>query len=81
VQSWGENTITASPSGHSQQGDFIAYDFNAGVTNEGTLSGFDSSGGVFVQNGTEWQLAGINYGVDGPFSLTGDAPCSACTGQ
>src|SRR5215212_2283166 len=73
VQSWGQNTITTTVSGNSQQGDFIAFDFNASQPNEGTLSGFDSSGGVFIQNGTEWQLAGINYGVDGPFSLTGDA--------
>ncbi|HEV8607714.1 MAG TPA: PEP-CTERM sorting domain-containing protein [Tepidisphaeraceae bacterium] len=71
-QSWGENTIEGIVSGSADQGDFVAFDFNAGVANEGTLSGFDSGGGVFVQQGTEWQLAGINYGVEGPFSYTGD---------
>ena len=74
VQSWGQNTITGIVNGNSQQGEFISYEFNAGGgPNEGILSAFDSSGGVFVQVGTEWQLAGINYGVDSPFSLTGDA--------
>jgi hypothetical protein len=73
VQSWGENTITSIATGSASQGELITFDFNAGVANEGTLSGIDSSGGVFVQNGTEWQLAGINYGVDGPWSFTGDA--------
>ncbi|HEV8379868.1 MAG TPA: hypothetical protein VGP99_13540, partial [Tepidisphaeraceae bacterium] len=72
MQSWGENTVSAIVNGNADQGDFVGFDFNAGVANEGTLSGFDSGGGLFVQQGTEWQLAGINYGVDGPFSLTGD---------
>jgi hypothetical protein len=72
-QSWGENTVSAIVSGNAQQGDFISFDFTAGATNEGTLSGGDSGGGVFIQQGTEWQLAGINYGVDGPFSFTGNA--------
>jgi len=73
VQSWGENTVSGIVSGNAEQGDFVAFDFTAGAANEGTLSGFDSGGGVFIQQGTEWQLAGINYGVDGPFSLTGAA--------
>ena len=75
VQSWGENTITGIVPGNAQQGDLVGFDFNSGVANEGTLSAFDSGGAVFVQQGAaqEWQLAGINYGVDGPFSLTGDA--------
>ena len=73
VQSWGENTVSQITTGTAQQGDFVTFTFDAGVANEGTLSGYDSGGGVFIQQGTEWQLAGINYGVDGPFSLTGDA--------
>jgi hypothetical protein len=72
-QSWGENTIEGIVNGTADQGDFVAFDFNAGVANEGTLSGFDSGGGVFIQQGTEWQVAGINYGVEGPFSFTGAA--------
>src|SRR6267142_5254559 len=73
VQSWGENTVSGIVSGNAEQGDFVAFDFTAGAANEGTLSGFDSGGGVFIQQGTEWQLAGINFGVDGPYSLSGDA--------
>jgi hypothetical protein len=40
-------------------------------TNEAYLSSGDSSGAVFVQDGSGvWSLAGINYGIDGPFSTT-----------
>lgn len=31
------------------------------------LSGGDSSGAVFIHDGTAWKLAGINYAVEGPF--------------
>jgi len=40
--------------------------------NEGYLSNSDSSGAVFIQNNGIWKLAGINYGVDGPFSTSAD---------
>ncbi len=40
-------------------------------TNECDLSDGDSSGGMFIQNGSTWQLAGVHHGVDGPFSLNG----------
>src|SRR4051794_29196342 len=70
AQSWGENTISAIVNGGSAQGEFITFDFTAGAVNEGIISAFDSGGAVFVQQGAgnEWQLAGINYGVDSPFS-------------
>lgn len=31
------------------------------------LSGGDSSGAIFIHDGTAWKLAGINYAVEGPF--------------
>src|SRR3989442_611974 len=40
VQSWGENTISDTPKGNAEQGDFVAFDFTAGATNEGILSAF-----------------------------------------
>jgi hypothetical protein len=36
--------------------------------NEADLSGGDSGGGLFVQSGTGWKLAGINYAVSGPYN-------------
>jgi hypothetical protein len=33
------------------------------------LSGGDSGGAVFIQDGSTWKLAGINYAVEGPFAL------------
>lgn len=40
-----------------------------------TLSGGDSGGALFVNDGGIWKLAGINYAVTGPYSQTpgGDA--------
>jgi hypothetical protein len=50
-----------------------AFDNNAGP-NEAHLSSGDSGGAVFVFNSTtnRWELAGINLGVDGPFSTSSD---------
>jgi hypothetical protein len=47
------------------------FDNNAG-SNEAHLSSGDSGGAVFVFNPTthRWELAGINLGVDGPFSFS-----------
>jgi hypothetical protein len=39
--------------------------------NEGFISGGDSSGAIFIQDSTgTWTLAGINYGIDGPFATS-----------
>lgn len=71
VERWGENiisTVAVSPS----LGQFLEADFDRnGTNNECTLSVGDSSGAMFIQNGSTWELAGIHYGVDGPFSLDG----------
>lgn len=45
--------------------------FDAGQgPNEAHLSGGDSGGAVFIMDGSTWELAGINYAVDDPYSLT-----------
>jgi hypothetical protein len=69
VQRWGENTVAAVYT--NGVNDLLLYaNFEAnGMTNECDLSVGDSSGGMFIQNGTTWELAGIHYGVDSPFSL------------
>jgi hypothetical protein len=73
IERWGENVI-ARVSTNAPVGQLLAADFDHhGVPNECDLSYNDSSGGVFIEDGTSWKLAGINYTVDGPFSLDGTA--------
>ncbi len=69
VERWGENIISAV---HTDQtvGELLQADFDRdGITNECDLSWGDSSGGMFIQDGSTWKLAGVNYTADGPFSL------------
>jgi hypothetical protein len=73
--SWGENKIKSVINGGSGIGDVLAYSFDRSghgdhVTNEGIVSSGDSSGGVFIKNGNTWELAALNYSIDGPFSTT-----------
>ena len=59
VQRWGENTVAASSNPF-----LYALFSETGVTNTCDVSKGDSSGGVFIQQGGVWVLAGIIYGVD-----------------
>jgi hypothetical protein len=68
---WGQNQITGSVNGGSGQGELLRATFDAdGGSNEAGLAGGDSGGGVFIQSGGAWQLAGLNLSVDGPFNTT-----------
>jgi hypothetical protein len=63
---WGSNTVSGIYT--SVLGDLLTASFSAGGTSEeATLSNGDSGGGVFVNDGGVWKLAGINYSVDGRF--------------
>jgi hypothetical protein len=64
VMRWGENVVAGA-------GAYLvaAFDF-AESDHEATLSSGDSSGAVFIQEGGVWKLAGINYGIEGPFRVT-----------
>jgi hypothetical protein len=68
VMRWGENQVSGA-------GAYLvaAFDFAAG-DNEATLSSGDSSGAVFIQEGGVWKLAGINYGIEGPFRVSATDP-------
>ena len=73
--SWGENKIKSIINGGSGIGDVLAYSFDRSghgdhVSNEGIVSSGDSSGGVFINSGGKWELEGLNYSIDGPFSTT-----------
>jgi hypothetical protein len=69
VMSWGENVVT----GRFNQagfGQLMYFDFDRdGGPNECALSDHDSSGGVFIQSGGQWKLAGVSLAVDGPWHL------------
>lgn len=63
---WGSNTVSGIYS--SALGDLLTASFDAsGTSEEATLSVGDSGGGVFVNDGGVWKLAGINYSIDGDF--------------
>lgn len=74
IARWGSNTVSGVYA--SALGDLLTASFSAsGTSEEATLSNGDSGGGVFVNDGGVWKLAGINYSIDGRFdtnNITGD---------
>lgn len=63
---WGSNQVGGVYA--SALGDLLTANFSAtGTAEESTLSGGDSGGGLFVNDGGVWKLAGVNYSVDGRF--------------
>jgi hypothetical protein len=78
VARWGSNIVSDATTIPGLGGMLVA-EFDASgpgqTTEEATLSVGDSGGGVFVNDGGIWKLAGINYSVDGLFdtnNTTGD---------
>jgi hypothetical protein len=79
VQSWGQNKVSGFTAYNGVSSTSLLYfDFDApGIANEGALSVGDSSGAVFIKGASgAWKLAGINYAVDGPWSLNPDGSSS-----
>jgi len=75
VQRWGENRVSSVVQGRMGIGGLLKASFNADAgANEAHLSVGDSGGAVFIKEGAVWKLAGINYSVDGPYSLTNTGP-------
>lgn len=78
VMRWGENSVSQVLDGSGlpdldTSGELLAAEFNRdGGDNEAHLAGGDSGGAVFIQDGAQWKLAGINYAVDGPFNTNDD---------
>jgi hypothetical protein len=69
VERWGESNVSSITNGGTGVGDLLRCAFDEDVgSNACDLSEGDSGGGLFIQDGGVWKLAGINYGVDGPFS-------------
>jgi hypothetical protein len=69
VMRWGQNHVRAADC-------FLVAAFTGtNGPNEGYLSSGDSSGAVFLQDNTGlWRLAGINYGIEGPFATSSTNP-------
>jgi hypothetical protein len=68
---WGEN-IASQVFTDPGLGQFlVAFFVRNGISNECMLSSGDSSGGAFIQNGSTWELAGVNYSATGYYSLDG----------
>ena len=73
VRRWGTNHVREVIP-YRPDNDLLYATFDAGVSvNEAHLSGGDSGGGVFIQDGGVWKLAAINFAIDGPFSRDGTA--------
>ncbi|HAV62989.1 MAG TPA: hypothetical protein DCY13_11565 [Verrucomicrobiales bacterium] len=69
VMRWGENIVSTNVPTATGIGELLGAAFDAaGGVNEVHLSSGDSGGGVFIQAGGTWRLAGINYAVEGPFN-------------
>jgi len=74
VQRWGQNVV-ASTTSDSPGGEQLTATFDAtGGENEADLSEGDSGGAVYIQDGSIWKLAGINYAVDGNYNNTTTGP-------
>src|SRR5262245_49612636 len=76
---WGENAVSNLVNGDSLFGsgigDLLQAAFNAdGGPNECHLSSGDSSGALFIKDGSVWKLAGMNYAVDGPYNTANTGP-------
>ena len=71
VERWGENVVSSVYT-DQRVGELLQVYFDRhGIRNECHLSFGDSSGAMFIRDGSTWKLAGIHYSVDGPFSLDG----------
>ena len=69
--SWGTNVISATQNAGTGLGTLLRTTFDrTGGRDEGTLSGYDSGAGAFINDGGVWKLAGVNFAAGGPYSHT-----------
>ncbi len=65
---WGENVVYSTPS-ITGLGSMLRMNFDqTGGANEAMLGSGDSGGAVFIQEAGTWKLAGLNYGISGPYN-------------
>lgn len=79
LHSWGRNTIDGTITDPTLGRFLVTFFDRVAGQDEGQLAYADSGGGVFINDGGTWKLAGINYGVDGPYkyALTDPSAFSA----
>jgi len=70
---WGQSTVSSVTNLGEGVGDLLRCEFEGDAgSNECALSYGDSGGGLFIETNGVWELAGINYSADGPFSFDPD---------
>lgn len=69
IMRWGENTVDDVVISYA--GDVLKTMFNPqkNLLNLCSLTVGDSGGGMFIKDGNEWKLAGVNYGVDSGYGF------------
>lgn len=73
VERWGQSDVSTVTDLGTGVGELLQCDFIGGAgSNECALTYGDSGGGLFIQTNGVWELAGVNYSADGPFSATAD---------
>ena len=71
VQRWGENIISQIYNSPPLNGDHLLAVFDRnGITNESMFTTYDSSGGMFIQDGSTWKIAGIHHAISDPLVST-----------
>jgi hypothetical protein len=67
VARWGTNEISGAVGSGAGTLWVARFDGTGGTPFEAGLSSGDSGGGLFINQGGEWKLAGVNYSIDGLF--------------
>lgn len=68
---WGQNSVDSIYDNGPNSGELLKMLFQVSDNPvEAGLSGGDSGGGVFINNGSGWKLAGINHAISGPYNTT-----------
>lgn len=70
-RTWGTNVIDSIETFDPPYGQTLAFDFNpTGGPTEATLTAGDSGGGLFINDGGTWKLAGVHLSNEFVWSLT-----------
>ncbi len=67
VTRWGTNELTGTVGSGVGTKWVARFDGSGGTLFEAGLSEGDSGGGMFIQDGGVWKLAGVNFSIDGLF--------------
>lgn len=72
LTSWGASRVSELPEELGEVPEsLLGFAMRRNGVENAALAQNDSGGGLFIKDGNTWKLAGINFAVLGPFSLTG----------